>query len=99
MKDYAIKELHKLQHTFPTEPQHAPHKWTFLIYGKNRQFAPDPDKTPLLPKENIKKVQRTVGTFLYYTRTVDNTILPALNEIAATQAKPTEATKEKYLCY
>ena len=44
MKYYVIKALHKLQRTFPTKPQHAPHKWTVPIYGKNRQFTPDPDK-------------------------------------------------------
>ena len=95
MKDYVIKALHKLQHKFPTKPQHAPHKWTVPIYGKNRQFAPDPDLAPILPAAGIKEVQRKVGTFLYYGRAIDNTILPALNEIAAYQAKPTATTVEK----
>ena len=32
---------------------------------------------------------------LYYARAVDNTILPAINEISINQAKPTQATKDE----
>ena len=88
MQHYVIKALHKLQHAFPSKPQYAPHKWTVPIYGKNRQFAPDPDTNQLLPPKGIKKVQRTVGTFLYYGRAIDNTILPALNDITSSQPRP-----------
>ena len=95
MKHYVIKALQKLQHTFPKRPQYAPHKWTVPIYGQNRQYAPDPDTSALLPQKDIKRVQRVVGSFLYYARAVDNTILPALNEISATQSKPTLLTNEK----
>ena len=35
----------------------------------------------LLPKEN-KYIQRVVGIFLYYARTIDSTMLPALAQIA-----------------
>ena len=95
MRNYVIKALKNLQHKFLLKPQYDPHKWIELIYGKNRQFPPDPDTTLLLPPTGIKQVQRTVGTCLYFARVVDNTILPALNEIAASQAKSTEATIEK----
>ena len=45
---------------------------------------------PLLPADKIRHIQRIVGTFLYYARAVDTTIHPALNELAITQAKPTQ---------
>ena len=48
-----------------------------------------------LDAQGIKYVQRTIGSFLYYARAIDNTILPALNEIALAQAKPTENTLHK----
>ena len=35
------------------------------------------------------------GSFLYYGRALDRTILPALNEIASEQVYPTQKTKEK----
>ena len=50
-------------------------------------------------KYEIKKVQRVVGTFLYYGRAVDNTILPALNDISASQASPTKNTMDKICKY
>ena len=40
-------------------------------------------------------MQSIVGSFLYYGRAVDNTILPALNEISLMQAAPTENTNKK----
>jgi hypothetical protein len=42
-----------------------------------------------------KRVQEISGTFLYYGRGVDSTILPSLNEIATQQANPTTETMEK----
>ena len=36
-----------------------------------------------------------MGSFLYYARAVDNTVITALNNIALMQAAPTQKTKEK----
>ena len=36
-----------------------------------------------------------VGSFLYFARVIDNTILPAINEIASKQATPTQNTMGK----
>ena len=49
----------------------------------------------MLDAGGIKYVQRTVGSFLYYARAIDNTLLPTLNEIALSQAKPTQDTLSK----
>ena len=65
------------------------------IYGINRQFAKPADTSSPLDKNGIKYVQRVVGTFLYFARAIDNTILPAINEIAAKQSKPTQKTLSK----
>jgi hypothetical protein len=48
-----------------------------------RHFSP-------LSKENIKHVQRVIGSTLYYARAVDLTVLMALSTIAGEQAKGTE---------
>ena len=95
MVDYVIMALQKLQHIFPARPQLAPHEWTEPVYGQKRQFAKLHDTSPLLNKKGIKRVQRVVGIFLYYGRAIDNTILPTLNEISASQAAPTENTNGK----
>ena len=58
-------------------------------------MATPEDTADILSKPGIKFVQRSVGSFLYYARAVDNTILPALNEIALYQAKPSNKTLQK----
>ena len=95
MKNFVIKTLQRLQHSFPSRPQYAPHQWTVPIYGQNRQYAKPPDLSPKLDAKGKKRVQSIVGSFLYYARAIDNTILVALNEIAASQSAPTQHTNEK----
>ena len=92
MPNYINKLLHKLQHVPKKSPQYAPHKWTEPSYGKKRQYAKEPDTLPILHPTGIKYVQSVVGSLLYYSRAVDPTMLPALNEISAVQASPTEDT-------
>ncbi len=41
-------------------------------------------------KEDIKQVQRVIGSILYYARAVDLTVLMALSTIASKQSKSTE---------
>ena len=48
----------------------------------------------MLDKKEIKWVQRVVGICLYYSCSIDNTILPALNDISASQSKSTENTNK-----
>ena len=95
MKDYVEKTLHKLNYKCTNKNQMAPHKWTVPAYGKNRQFPQPQDSSAPLDNKGIKYVQRAVGSFLYYGRAVDNTILTALNDIALSQANPTVNTIEK----
>ena len=73
----------------------APHKWVIPIHRKNKQFPQPIDTSELLYLDCIKQVQRTAGSFLYYARAIDNIIVPALNEIALSQAKPTKNTDYK----
>ena len=60
-----------------------------------RQFAKVDDASPLLSPSRKKQVQQIVGSLLYYSRAVDPTMLVALNEIAAKQAAPTQATLDQ----
>ena len=48
MPGYIKKVLHKFQHKKPKKPQYAPHTWTAPVYGKQIQYAKDPDTSPLL---------------------------------------------------
>ena len=60
------------------------------------------DTDPTIPDNEKKFIQQVVGTFLYYARAVDATMLVALNEIASMQSKPTMNTVQmvtKFLNY
>jgi len=95
MPTYISKLLSRLKHPNPLRPQHTPHRWTQPAYGKQIQFAPLPDNSQKLDKTGIKYVQSTAGSLLYYSRAVDPTMLPALNDISTSQAAPTVETKNK----
>ena len=95
MKNYINKTLKKLLHPKPLHAQHAPHTWSTPMYGQTRQFATPPDTTKSLDKYGTKYVQQVVGSFLYYARAIDKTIITALNEIAAKQAQPTQNPSQK----
>ena len=53
-------------------------------------LSPPPNKA--LDKGGKLRVQQVVGSFLYYTRLVNVTILHTMNSIAAESSKPTERT-------
>ena len=53
------------------------------------------DTSPLLLPKESKYVQQVIGTFLYYARALDSTMLPALNQLANQQANPTQNTLAK----
>ena len=94
MPKFVKKTLSKLQHSPPLKPQHSPHDWIKPTFTSKPQLSTT-DTSPLLPTSKISKIQSIAGSFLYYGRAVDPTILPAVNEIGITQATPTTATEAK----
>jgi len=77
MLNYVTDALKRFHHTRPRKAQDQPHAHLNTIYGAKKQYAPDSDS-----KANKKFVQEVTGTFLYYARAVDLTILTALGSIA-----------------
>ena len=74
--------LLRFNHQKPKSPQHSPHENTSIIYHKKtRQYALQPDTSELLDKKGVKYVQQATGLLLYYARTLDGTMLPALKTI------------------
>ena len=74
---------------------HLTHPWVQKVYGKQQQLVDNPPQLPQLSKLETTLIQQKVGTFLYYARALDDTILTALNSIGTMQSKPTQATKDK----
>ena len=59
-------------------------------YGAKAQSPLPSDKSKPLDKKGILKIQKIVGSILYYARAVDSTVLIGLSSIAAEQTKATE---------
>ena len=95
MPNYVKHALHKFQHSPPTRKQQAPHPWIPKVFGKQTQLVNEPIPSPPLSKHSTARIQKIVGTFLYYTRTIDGTMLVALNSISTMQYKPTQDTLRK----
>jgi len=97
MQNYVQKTLQRLLHTPKTTPQYSPHEPINIQYAKKNttQYATSPDTSQLLNQKDTKYIQSVTGSFLYYGRAIDYTILPTINDIASEQANPTINTKQK----
>ena len=93
MPNYVTKALHKFQHPTPKRAQYAPHQWTHTNYGSTKQLANPLDTSPPIPEVLKSRIQKIIGTFLYYARPVECTMLPALNTLAEQQSSPTKNTQ------
>jgi hypothetical protein len=102
MPGYVERALQRFQHPTPTRAEHSPYHWNKPKYGAKVQYADADDTTPVLDAPEKKRVQEIIGTFLFYARAVDITMLKALGTLSTQQSKPTEATMEsivKFLNY
>jgi hypothetical protein len=94
---YVTKALHRFQHERPVKRQNQPHQHTIPNHGSKQQYAKAESNKPELDEEKKKYIQQILGTFLFYARAVDSTMLVALSAIAAEQVPPTESTMKKVI--
>ena len=95
MPNYVHKQLTKHDHSPSKRRHNCPHAPEKMKYGKLAQdITPEPDSVAL-NATGKKYVRQVVGSFLYYARAIDLTILRALNSIAADSSKPTERTIDR----
>jgi hypothetical protein len=92
MPQYVPDKLREFGHTAPKRPQNTPHPSPEARFGKSAQETTPPDTSEPLPASGKKRVQQIVGSFLYYGRAVDITILKTLNTLSRQQSKPTVTT-------
>jgi hypothetical protein len=95
MPGYIIKQLQKYKHDTPTRPQHCPYSPQPKQFGSEAQRPIPKDTSPPLSPDEIKHIQRVIGSILYYARAVDLTVLMALSTIASEQAHGTKNTMRK----
>jgi hypothetical protein len=94
MPGYIKKQLLKYEHIM-RQVQHCPYAPEPKRYGINAQPPLPQDNTRKLNNKEIEKIQKIVGSILYYARAVDMMVLMALSTIASEQTKDTERTLEK----
>ena len=85
---YVRAALHSFQHQ-KKSPQDSPYPWTQPIYGENNQMLLKKETAEKLDGNYQKRPQKIIGKFLYCARSVDPTMLMALNSLAAVQTNPT----------
>ena len=95
MPGYVSEALSRFKHIWSGKPEDQPYAHVVPNYGTKVQYTPDEDTSRRATKEEKTFVQKIVGTFFYYGRVVDGTVLTALNAIASEQASPTENTIRK----
>jgi hypothetical protein len=89
MPGYVSNVLSKFQHEAPKHPQHTPWRYVTPVYSANIQYATT-DETPPIMAQQCLTIQKVTGSVLYFSRTVDPTILMPPNDIATEQTKATE---------
>ena len=92
---YVTAALKRFKHEKPSKPQNQPYPHNPKQYGTKAQYAEPKDNSPLLNKDDKRFVQEVTGTFLFYARAVDPTMLTALSSLASEQCAPTENTMVK----
>jgi Reverse transcriptase (RNA-dependent DNA polymerase) len=102
MPGYVEKALKEFQKEAPMRPEHQPYRSKEITYGIQTQLTDPIDLSEPLDSAGVLRLQRITGTFLYYARAVDPTMLVTLSALASYQSKATEQTAEdavKFLNY
>ena len=92
---YVCKVLHRLQHIMRGGKEYSLHTCAPINYGQKIQYADPLDAADYLLDKETNLVQQVCGNFLYYSTTIDNTILPALRKISSEQSKATTNTSKQ----
>ena len=66
-----------------------------MKYQKSVQYVAPLATTKELDEPGRKRIQKVIGSFLYYGRAVDPTTLAALSEITGHQSKPKKQTEQQ----
>jgi hypothetical protein len=102
MPDYVKNTVHQFGPTKPKQLVYAPSKYTAPQYGAKVQLTNAIDTSPKLTQAQTTLIEQITGTFLYYARAINGTMLHALNDMAtwiATGNQSTAVSKTHFLHY
>jgi len=86
---YMCKALSRFGYKLPSKPMHALAKFEPPSYGAKVQYTTNKLTGVTLDPKKITFIQQVVGTFLYYARVVDNTMLVMISDLGYEQASTT----------
>jgi hypothetical protein len=92
---HITKLLQKYKHHMPAKPQHCPYAPAPKQYGAKAQAPLPINISQKRSPDEIKEIQRVIGSILYYAHAVDITVLMVLSSIAIEQSKGTTNTMAK----
>lgn len=95
MPGYVKKLLKHFQHQPPLKPQNQQNPHIPPKYRAKVQYAELEDIRTTLNKDDKQFIKEVTGTFVFYTRAIDSTMLMVLHVLASKQANPTEAMMKK----
>ena len=99
MKNFTKELLIKFNHAKPREPCHSRHAKKIPTHGAKVQCADIPDESPLLNKEDAKRIQAIVGSLFHCKRAVDNELLVTLSAISMKTHSPATFTLKNSIIY
>jgi hypothetical protein len=89
--------LHNYHHPAPARSEHEPRTWNPPIYGAKTQYIEEAEESPALKPKYVNRLQKLVGTLLYYKRAVEPTVIMSVNVLASLQTKETAETADKII--
>ena len=95
MPNYVQKQLVRYRWRTSHRKQFCPFQPAPINYGRNSDELINEPESPAVGKEDEPYIRGVVGSFLYYARAIDLTILTALSDIASEQSKLTEKTMKR----
>jgi hypothetical protein len=95
MLGYITKLLHKYKDCVPLKPQRCPYSPAPKQYGAKAHASLPIEISTKLSPDNVKQIQRIIGSILYYAWGTDITVLMDLSSIAIKETKGTTSTMEK----
>jgi hypothetical protein len=95
MPNYVQKKLVEYAYKPSRRLQYCPYQPNPIKYGRNSDKIVHETESSPFGADGKKYVQQVLGSFLYYMRAIDMTILHALSAIATEQAKPTQRKSQR----
>ena len=92
MLSYIQDTLKYFHYIHPRRKQDQPRQHVKPTYGAKAQCTINKDRSPVVPSADNNLIQEVTGTFLYYVRAVNTTMLPALRTITTHQSNSTETS-------